>query len=242
MTATGAPRTGGRVIELRQYTLVPGRRDELVELFDNEFVVAQEDVGIHVIGQFYDLDDPDRFVWLRGFESMSARADTLPAFYYGPVWARHRAAANATMLDSDNVLLLRPVSGAPAFPSFGRRRGADPDEGLICIDVAFAASRPLVRAAFSYSSLINELTSAGAEVVAILETEPAPNNFPQLPVRDDTAIAAVTRFRDSAHLADFASRTCAGTPYCAEFSRTFAAADVAVQRLRLRPTANSQLR
>ena len=32
------------------------------------------------------------------------------SFYYGPVWKEHRTAANGMMVDSDNVLLLRPVS------------------------------------------------------------------------------------------------------------------------------------
>lgn len=40
---------------------------------------------------------------------MDARKAALEAFYYGPVWKRHGPAANATMLDSDNVLLLRPL-------------------------------------------------------------------------------------------------------------------------------------
>ncbi len=50
------------IVELRMYTLHPGRRDELIALFDREFVETQEAVGMQVIGQFYDLDDPDRFV------------------------------------------------------------------------------------------------------------------------------------------------------------------------------------
>ncbi len=62
------------VVELRQYTLHPGRRDVLVDLFDREFVESQESVGATVLGQFRDLDDPDRFVWLRGFEDMPRRA------------------------------------------------------------------------------------------------------------------------------------------------------------------------
>jgi hypothetical protein len=45
------------VIELRQYTLHPGRRDELITLFEREFVETQEAEGIDLIGQFVDLDD-----------------------------------------------------------------------------------------------------------------------------------------------------------------------------------------
>jgi hypothetical protein len=74
------PGTYSPILELRQYTLHPGRRDDLIELFDREFVETQEAVGIQVIGQFRDLDKPDRFVWLRGFNDMPGRAQSLTAF------------------------------------------------------------------------------------------------------------------------------------------------------------------
>ena len=57
------------IVELRQYTLHPGQRDVLIELFERIFIEPQEAVGITVIGQFRDLEDPNRFVWLRGFET-----------------------------------------------------------------------------------------------------------------------------------------------------------------------------
>src|SRR5437899_5172591 len=68
-----------------------------------------------VIGQFRNLDDPNRFVWLRGFRDMPARAQALQTFYGGPTWKAHREAANATIVDSDNVLLLRPARPASGF-------------------------------------------------------------------------------------------------------------------------------
>ena len=74
------------IVELRQYTLHPGRRDVLIDLFDREFVEAQEAAGMAVMGQFRDLDDRDRFVWLRGFADMPSRRAALAAFYGGPVW------------------------------------------------------------------------------------------------------------------------------------------------------------
>src|SRR5471030_240697 len=91
------------IIELRQYLLQPCRRDDLIELFDREFVETQEAVGIDVVGQFCDLDRPDYFVWLRSFDYMESRSHSLAAFYGVPVWGAHRDAANATMIDSDNV-------------------------------------------------------------------------------------------------------------------------------------------
>src|SRR5262245_61229183 len=90
------------IMELRQYTLHPGQRDVLIGLFESTFIEAQEAVGAMVIGQFRDLEDPNRFVWLRGFPDMDKRLTALQAFYGGPVWQEHRAEANATLIDSDN--------------------------------------------------------------------------------------------------------------------------------------------
>ncbi len=68
------------IVELRQYTLHQGKRDALIELFDREFVESQEALRMKVIGQFRDLDDSNRFVWLRGFGDMNTRAAALQAF------------------------------------------------------------------------------------------------------------------------------------------------------------------
>src|SRR4029450_4590891 len=104
------------VVDLRQYTTRRGRRDDLVEVFDEYLVESQEAEGMHILGQFRDLDRPDRFVWIRGFADLETRARALPAFYYGPVWKEHGPRANATMLDSDNALLVHPVEVGPGYP------------------------------------------------------------------------------------------------------------------------------
>jgi hypothetical protein len=179
------------VVELRQYAMRPGRRDALIELFDSELVEPQEEVGAHIVGQFRDLDDQDRFVWLRGFADMAARDRALRAFYGGPVWAAHRERANATMADSDDVLLLRPAwPGAgfrhplPPRPG-GRGRG---DEGGGSTFVAWVlplAGQPAdsdVRGAIDEWAA--ELGDAGFVPLAWLRTEPAANTFPALPVRE----------------------------------------------------------
>src|SRR4249920_4096345 len=111
LASTQPARDECAVVELRQYTLRPGSRDGFLDLFDREFIESQEVLGSWVVGQFRDLDDPDRVVWLRGFRDMPTRAEALTAFYGGPVWQAHREAANACIIDSDNVLLLRPANG-----------------------------------------------------------------------------------------------------------------------------------
>jgi len=46
------PPTCCPIVELRQYTLHPGKRDVLIDLFDREFVESREALGMKVIGQF----------------------------------------------------------------------------------------------------------------------------------------------------------------------------------------------
>jgi len=65
------------IVELRRYTLHPGRRDELIELFEREFVESQEELGARIVGTFRDVRDPDRFVWIRAFPDMAVRLAAL---------------------------------------------------------------------------------------------------------------------------------------------------------------------
>jgi hypothetical protein len=177
------------VVELRQYTLQPGARDTLVELFERGLIEPQEAVGMHVIGQFSDLDDPDRFVWLRGFADMDRRAQALQAFYGGPVWQQHRDAANATMVDSDNVLLLRPARPGSGFAPAAQARAAFGGEAR-APGVVVAGICSLARPADEGFAEVFErqlrplLERAGAHVLATYVTESADNTFPRLPVRE----------------------------------------------------------
>jgi hypothetical protein len=45
---------------------VPGGREVLISLFEEQFIENQEATGMIVIGQFRDLNSPDCFVWSRG--------------------------------------------------------------------------------------------------------------------------------------------------------------------------------
>ncbi|RKH07983.1 NIPSNAP family protein [Corallococcus sp. CA053C] len=176
------------VLELRQYTLHPGQRDVLIPLFDTHFVEAQEAVGMHIVGQFRDEERPDRFVWLRGFRDMGSRREALGAFYGGPVWKAHREAANVTMQDSDNVLLLRPVRPdtglehpGPPRPSPGTEARPDSRVELTLCFLKAPADEGLT--AFFEQRVHPVLADTGAVHRGLFQTEPAPNTFPALPVR-----------------------------------------------------------
>jgi hypothetical protein len=181
------------VVELRQYTLKPGQRDVLIDLFEREFIESQEATGMKVIGTFRDLNNPDRFVWLRGFSDMAARAQALQEFYGGPVWKAHGEAANATMIDSDNVLLLRPTRPDSGFSRTSVRRpprgSTGTARGLLAATI-YHLERATASdfADFFERELRPIVEQSGAPIVASFVTENHPNTFPRLPVREDANV------------------------------------------------------
>jgi quinol monooxygenase YgiN len=195
-----------QIVELRQYTLRDGGRDVLIDLFEREFVESQEATGMTLIGQFRDLDDPNRFVWLRGFGDMRRRAEALHAFYGGPVWKANSAQATATMVHTDDVLLLRPVDARSGFPAAGVR----PPNGHVAVPPAslvvatlYHRDRPFdaAFADFFERSVRPIMNDAGAVPLACLQTEYAENTFPALPVRTgENVFVWFSRFADQADL------------------------------------------
>lgn len=124
---------------------------------------------------------------MRGFRDMDTRKAALESFYGGAVWKQHASAANATMIDVDNVLLLRPVTALAV--DLGRRAGrgstADP-AGLLAITIwrLRAASALAVPSLFDVA-LEPALRDAGVTVLATYESGHSENTFPALPVREN---------------------------------------------------------
>ena len=238
------------VVELRQYTLRAGQRDVLIELFDREFVESQEAVGMRIVGQFRDLDRPNRFVWIRAFRDMTSRARSLADFYGGPVWKQYAGRANATMIDSDDVLLLRPVDSESAFPMPGRLRpplAADGPlpESIVTATLCYrdAAVDPGFVQFFA-ARVQPVLAEAGARPLACLQTEPAENTFPALPVRaGENVFAWFSSFQNLAHYRAHTELLSRSPVWCETvlpdlLTRLIAPPD----QLRLAPTARSLLR
>ena len=247
------------VVEVRQYTLRPGQRDVLIDLFDRELVESQEADGMAIVGQFRDLDDPDRFTWIRGFASMPARARALASFYGGPAWKAHSAAANATMIDSDNVLLLRPVTARSGFPAPASARppAARPPAGQATAGYAtpppsrvlvtlYYRDRPFDQAFADFFDRLAcpVLTGAGATPLACLQTEHAENTFLALPVRTgENVFAWLARFPGPAALDDHLRQIERSADWRDHVLPALSALITgAPQQLRLAPTARSLLR
>lgn len=198
------PQTCCPIVELRQYTLHPGKRDVLIDLFDREFVESQEELGMKIIGQFRDLHNPNRFVWLRGFRDMPSRAQALKDFYGGPVWKAHREAANATMIDSDNVLLLRPAMPTSGFTLGNRERreaGSNETRNELIMATIYYFDAPVDSEFVQVfdKTVKPAMTDSGATILAYFTTEHSENTFPALPVREaENVFVLFTRFKDRA--------------------------------------------
>jgi hypothetical protein len=195
------------IVELRQYTLHPGRRATLVALFEREFLEPQEALGMTIAGEFADIDDPNRFVWLRGFSGMAARRAGLEAFYGGPVWKAHRDAANATMVDSDDVLLLRPTRAGAGLTMVPERESGGAAGSVRLYVANIARFREPVEGTFvaPFEELIAPVVvRSGGTVVGVFVTERSPNDFPALPVREgENAFVWLARYDSMAQYEAF---------------------------------------
>jgi NIPSNAP len=177
------------IVELRQYTLHPGKRDVLIELFEREFIESQEELGMQVLGQFTDMNDSDKFVWLRGYTDMEARKKGLQDFYFGPVWQQYKNQANDTMLDSDNVLLLHEARLGKGFSvAAGKRVSYGTkvmQEGIFICTIYYLKQSPDEEfLTFFEQKVMPQLVKAKITVVASYIPERSENNFPRLPVRE----------------------------------------------------------
>ena len=237
------------VVELRQYTLHPGKRDVLIDLFDREFVESQEEVGMTIIGQFRDLDNANRFVWLRGFPDMTTRAQSLSSFYGGPVWKAHSGAANPTMVDSGNVLLLKPAQTGSGFlvKNFHRLpTGAkETTKGLVVATIYYFDS-PVDAdfVDFFERTARPVLMDAGASILASFVTESSANTFPALPVREgEHVFVSFSLFRDQAAYENYVAALARSQRWREEISETLSRhVKRSPEVLKLSPTARSQLR
>lgn len=177
------------IVELRRYVTRPDQRDTLIDLFEREFIESQEACGMLPAGQYRDLDDPNAFVWLRTFPNMKHRRPALEAFYlHSQAWADHRDAANATMIDSDNVLLLRNARNDSGLDLHSLTRPTLMDSRNGTSLVAASIIMLDTPASDAYISTFEEKTlprvQKHARRVSYLVTEERPNDFPRLPVRE----------------------------------------------------------
>jgi NIPSNAP len=234
------------VLELRQYTLRPGTREPFVKLFDEVFADPLEATGMTVIGQFRDLDHADRFVWMRGFQDMPARASELAEFYQGDLWRARRAEVNASIDDADNVLLLEPASPTLRFDNIPSRP-ANPESsarmGLVVITLYYTKTDACRAFGVLFDRVLRRRAEAnGARTLAAYVTTTQSNNFPKLPVRAGEHIFVwVATFADSDAYASYLKKLTTDKHRTVNWDSVREKLSRDPEVLRLAPTARSRL-
>ena len=99
------------IVEVRTYKIKPGRRDEFIQFFETRGVPAQRSLGIRIVGPLLDLENPDVFVFLRSFPSLTERDRMKSAFYDGELWKNELEAIAMPMIESYDVILCETSSG-----------------------------------------------------------------------------------------------------------------------------------
>lgn len=237
------------VIELRQYKIVHGSRDKMIDLFERHFIESQETLGMRLFGTFRDMDDPNRFTWVRGFEHISTRAKSLGDFYFGPLWKAYAGQANPLLYDNDNVLLLRPAApGSGLQPSDAVRPapGAPPrPAGMVVATIFYLWKNPDEGfAKFFADRLAPAYAASGLPVLGSYVSESTPNDFPRLPVRQGEKIFVwFTRVANQGAYDKAVQRLASDPQWRSDLQPQLADAEERTpQILRLAPTPRSLMR
>lgn len=238
----------GPVLELRQYKIIHGQREQFIPRFEAAFVETQDAVGMPLLGQFRDLRDADRFVWMRSFSDMESRERALTQFYTGPVWLANRGWANPMLDDNDNVLLLKPARAGSGFAAPSPRpapgSGIGPN-GIIVANIHYLWKDPGEGfSSFFLDRVAPALHEAGMPVLGSYVTETSPNTFPRLAVRQAEKIFVwFTRARDRVRYEAAMRRTRASARWRAGLAAALADFEERpMQTLYLSPTPRSALR
>ena len=99
------------IVEVRSYRITPGKRDEFIKFFEERSAPALQAHGMKVIGPLVDLENPNKFVFLRGFPSIADLHRMKDEFYGSDVWKKDLEKIAMPMLESYDVILCETTSG-----------------------------------------------------------------------------------------------------------------------------------
>jgi NIPSNAP len=177
-----------QAIEFRRYTIKEGEREHFAQYFESYFPEAFEQLGAIAAGSFFERGNQTGFTWIRGFHTIEARAVVNAAFYYGPLWKEHKRTLNDLMIDSDNVMLLCPLSserGVLVLPAVDPVTEVNGARGIVVAQIFAIKPNSVEAFAKEAETTFASYRAAGAREAGVLVTLDGTNNFPQLPIRTD---------------------------------------------------------
>jgi heme-degrading monooxygenase HmoA len=99
------------IVEVRSYRIRPGKREEFIQLFESRAIQAMRGYGMQVTGPFLDVENPNKFVFLRSFPSLEERERMRDAFYGGELWKKELERLAMPLLESYDVILCETSAG-----------------------------------------------------------------------------------------------------------------------------------
>jgi hypothetical protein len=95
------------LFELRQYRTHPGKRDQFVEMMENEIIPFQVSQGMSIVGSFTGEEEDDLYVWIRRFESEEQRVALYAAVYESDTWVNDIGPRVPELLDRQSIKVTR---------------------------------------------------------------------------------------------------------------------------------------
>jgi len=99
------------IVEVRSYRIKPGHREEFIRFFETRSVPALQSHGMKVLGPMLDLENPNKFVWLRAFPSLAERERMKDEFYGSDLWKNELEAIAMPLIESYDVILCETSPG-----------------------------------------------------------------------------------------------------------------------------------
>ncbi|MGA9391349.1 MAG: NIPSNAP family protein [Candidatus Sulfotelmatobacter sp.] len=94
------------IIEMRTYKTKPGKRAEFLEIFRSRSIPAHSEIGMKILGPFLSVEDPDTFIFLRGFPDIDSREPMKAKFYEGQLWKTELEKVLMPMLEKYEVVVV----------------------------------------------------------------------------------------------------------------------------------------
>jgi NIPSNAP len=99
------------IVEVRSYRIKPGHREEFIKFFETRAIPALRSHGMKVLGPLLDIENPNKFVWLRMFPSLAERDRMKTDFYEGELWKNELESIAMPLLESYDVILCETTPG-----------------------------------------------------------------------------------------------------------------------------------
>ena len=103
------------LVEMRTYKTKPGKRAELLRIFEAKSKPAHARIGMKILGPFLSVEDGDTFFFMRGFPDLASREPLRAQFYESRLWKEELEHVLLPMLEKYDMVLVEDKDGLIAF-------------------------------------------------------------------------------------------------------------------------------